>query len=358
MDQKVKVSEPAPAGKGGRRHEVIFSAVAIAIGIAVSLVAVEVASRTLLDDGMNFDLEMWKYARDIKRTSPNERIGHIHAPNTSGFYMGVPVSINSLGLRDREYALEKPADTVRILMLGDSLTFGWGVRAEDTVAKKLEDRLNAGGGRAVEVINTGAGNYNTVMEVERFLESGQKLGADIVVLNYFINDAEPVPSRRESYILERSYAAVFLAGRLDILQRTYFGKADWKEYYRNLYSDTSQGWTDAKDAVRRLHEYCRLNGIRLVIVNYPEMHELTPYPFQDVTEKLAALAGSMSVPFIDLLPSIAAFKPETLWVSPMDAHPNNRATEAFTATLEAALRNTLAATPVRGAPPLHKGPPS
>jgi hypothetical protein len=156
----------------------------------------ELASRWVLDSGMNFDLEMWKYAKDIKRVSANPEIAHEHTPGTSGFFMGVPVAINSLGLRDREYSLKKPPGSVRVLMLGDSLTFGWGVKVENTPTKILEEMLNRdGSGRTYEIINSGVGNYNTRMEVAYFLDRGHLLKPDVVVLNYFINDAEPTPRR-------------------------------------------------------------------------------------------------------------------------------------------------------------------
>src|SRR2546430_1564409 len=48
------------------------------------------------------------------------------------------VKINSLGMRDREYSVEKPKGTYRILVLGDSYTFGSGVQADETYAKLLE----------------------------------------------------------------------------------------------------------------------------------------------------------------------------------------------------------------------------
>ena len=68
--------------------------------------------------------------------------------------MGVDVRINQRKLRDAEYPYERPAGVQRVVMLGDSVTFGWGVPAEATVSKRLERALRAAG-RGVEVINTG-----------------------------------------------------------------------------------------------------------------------------------------------------------------------------------------------------------
>ncbi|MFP4500529.1 MAG: SGNH/GDSL hydrolase family protein [Candidatus Hydrogenedentota bacterium] len=61
--------------------------------------------------------------------------------------------INRLGLRDEEIATE-PSDAVRILAIGDSYTFGWGVDLEDTWLNQLEENLEAAG-HDVETINMG-----------------------------------------------------------------------------------------------------------------------------------------------------------------------------------------------------------
>ena len=61
--------------------------------------------------------------------------------------------INALGLRDREIPPKKP-DTFRIIAIGDSYTYGWGVEIEDTWLRRLEAQLRAAGHR-VETINLG-----------------------------------------------------------------------------------------------------------------------------------------------------------------------------------------------------------
>ena len=48
------------------------------------------------------------------------------------------VSSNAYGLREREYALPKPSGTVRVVLLGDSFVFGYGVAAEDRLGVHLE----------------------------------------------------------------------------------------------------------------------------------------------------------------------------------------------------------------------------
>jgi lysophospholipase L1-like esterase len=224
-------------------------------------------------------------------------------------------------------------------MLGDSLTFGWGVKVENTPTKILEEMLNRdGSGRTYEIINSGVGNYNTRMEVAYFLDRGHLLKPDVVVLNYFINDAEPTPRRKSNPLDEISYAAVLLSGALDTVARTYFGRADWKAYYWGLYDPQSPNWAATQDAIERLIDYCQKAGINVVIVNYPELHQLRGYPFSSVTTAIAQISADHRVPFVDLLPSVQDSDPASLWVSPGDAHPNAVANTEYAKTLERALR--------------------
>src|SRR5688572_28552622 len=96
----------------------------VLISLAVTALCFEVLTRVIVDDGMQFDLEMWKYARDVKQVSPDPLLGHEHAPNRHARLMGVDFRTNSKGLRDREFSYERTPGTLRVLMLGDSLTVG------------------------------------------------------------------------------------------------------------------------------------------------------------------------------------------------------------------------------------------
>jgi lysophospholipase L1-like esterase len=101
----------------------------------------------------------------IGKKGTQEKEGLIFVPGTQVRYKSVEfdylVSINSLGLRDKEFNISK-GDKFRILCLGDSWTIGWGVNLEETYPKQLEKYLQEKG-KNVEVINCGqAGNYTTI----------------------------------------------------------------------------------------------------------------------------------------------------------------------------------------------------
>lgn len=313
----------------------------LAVTLALAWGAAEAYVAYAIDDGMQFDMEMWRYAKHLKRRSANPQIGHEHTPNTQAHLMGVDVEISSQGLRDREFQTTPPQGRTRILMLGDSLTFGWGVPGDRTYSKRLEDMLRQAG-HDVEVINTGVGNYNTEMEVAYFLERGAKFQPHYVVLNYFINDAEPTPREHSNFLSRNSPAFVYFASRLDMaLRMAGLGdRQDWKSYYAGLYDQ--EGIARVSAAVKRLADYCRTHGIKLFLVNQPELRNPANYPFPQVEEFVAQLAAQNHLKYLSMLPAVRNLEPETLWVTPPDPHPSIVAHEVFAKALFALFEAELA----------------
>ena len=137
---------------------------------------------------------------------------------------------------------------------------------------------------------------------------------------------------------EYSYAYVILSAAIDKISRQYFGKADWKTYYQDLYKSGAPGWIAAQAAIHRLAAYCRENHIKLLVVNYPELHQLRDYPFQEVTEAVETTATANGANFLDLLPTVADLEPSDFWVSPADAHPNATANARFAGAIQQKLK--------------------
>jgi GDSL-like Lipase/Acylhydrolase family len=310
----------------GMNRQPLFWVMLVAATLVCAALLVEGATRFFIDDGMQYDLEMWKYARDLKEASANPLIGHVHRPNKSERLMGVDVTTNSHRLRDREIPYERNGTSLRILMLGDSFTEGWGVRFDETFPKQIE-RLYADRGVRAEVINAGVGNYNTVMEVASFFEDGYKYKPDIVVLNFIPNDAEPIPPHPiKNWLTRTCYSCVYIFGRVDMLLRQTGFRSGWREYYLNLYGDgNASGWNKARSAIAQLADYCKSHHIKILISHIPELHELANYPLSSITKLLQQTAIQNGADFVDLLPDLRTANPRELWVSPGDAHPNGRA---------------------------------
>ncbi|MFQ5458022.1 MAG: SGNH/GDSL hydrolase family protein, partial [Myxococcota bacterium] len=106
--------------------------------------------------------------------------------------LGNAIMINSQGLRADEVPLAKPEGVFRILVLGDSVTFGENVTAAQSFSKQTEAILNqARPGKRVEVLNAGVRGYNTYQELILLKEVGLAYHPDLVVVCYVVNDADP-----------------------------------------------------------------------------------------------------------------------------------------------------------------------
>ena len=315
------------------------------IGCTILLFALflEGVTRLIFAHSRDFSMEMWKYAAQLKRSSADPEAGFVHVPNRSAFLMGAAVSINSLGLRDREFAKEKPPGTCRVLMLGDSTTFGWGVPLEQTVAKILERKLNASsvpGCERFEVLNGGVGNYNTVQEVAQYRNRDRFFHPDLVILEYFINDAEPVPRAETPGLMGHSYLLALVVSRYDALQRFSGARPAWKDYYASLYRDNPPGLQAAKRALDQLADMTAQDGARLLVALLPELHQIeSSYPFVREHQIIKDALSRKGVPAVELIDALRGHGPESsLWVTPQDPHPNGKANDLIASHL---LRSVL-----------------
>lgn len=139
--------------------------------------------------------------------TPHPTLAWAFRPNAKGWTVleGTQyIEINSDGNRDREHAVEKPANTLRIAVIGDSFPAAYSVSIEESFWGVLEKQLSgcqALGGRKVEVLNFGVGGYGQVQELIMLRERVWKYDPDIVLLSFFSgndildNDREVAPNK-------------------------------------------------------------------------------------------------------------------------------------------------------------------
>lgn len=120
----------------------------------------------------------------------NDRVlGTVFIPGAQGVYKSVNgqvlIDINSLGLRDEEFSLEKPKGEKRILVLGDSFVEALQVPLDQTFVKLLEDMFLPD---KVRVINGGHSGYGQAEQLLFWRHKGRQLAPDLVVLFFYAND--------------------------------------------------------------------------------------------------------------------------------------------------------------------------
>ena len=123
--------------------------------------------------------------------SSNKYVRYELSPNYQGNINGVKIRINSHGFRGREYEVDKK-NHFRIILLGDSITFGRTIPEKDTFAAKLEKSLKKVKPKT-EVLNMGVDGYDTLQEVLQFKKNGLKFSPDLVLVCYCLNDIGVTP---------------------------------------------------------------------------------------------------------------------------------------------------------------------
>lgn len=164
---------------------------AAALGFCVPLVVLEIAVRLV-------------HGAPLPRREPvmlvesNPLRGWQHVPSRDFHTFSHLAKINALGLRGPEVEARVPGE-LRVVALGDSMTFGVGVADADTLPARLEVELEGLLARPVTVFNTGHESYSTNQEVALLHELGERLDPDVVVLFWFFNDLneESIPARAE-----------------------------------------------------------------------------------------------------------------------------------------------------------------
>jgi len=259
----------------------------------------------------------------------------------------VPVQISKWGIREREDVApgNKQPGERRIVCIGDSFTFGWGIPVEQGWVRLLEDELRKGG-QNVRTVNCGAAGAIVVDEYRWGLEHRfHVFQPDVVVVTLCLNDLLPSsglfllpPSRATGF---RLYDLLASAGRDPLALDP---KVDWVQILLDLPKADGEAnqmynpdapydamWSQhaPQQSLQSMRDWCRDRGIRLGVVLWPFLQGLGPgefYPFAKIHREVASFCEKEGIPFLDLLPPLHAVVPTMdLWVTPADMHPNPRA---------------------------------
>jgi lysophospholipase L1-like esterase len=303
----------------GRARPAAFSLLLLGITLALSLLTAEALLRVKNSAMTNYDIEMWRYANELKQKSADPQIDFDHRRSQSALLQSTEIRLNSWGLRGSESGPLQDGHR-RILFLGGSITLGWGVQEQDTVEARLERVLNDSGSSA-QVLNGGVGNYNTERYVSRFFKELTPLNPTDIVVHYFLRDAEELPPGGGNVLLRHSELAVMLwIAYHRLLDR--HGEASLVEHYQRVYDPSAPGFKVMQAKLRELADYAARNNIRIYLAMTPDVHNLVDYKFGFVHDIMRKIAEADGYAYVDLLPAMLGRPPERMWAMPGDPHPN------------------------------------
>jgi hypothetical protein len=291
-------------------------------------------------DAQEHDRARWQRLNDmgVVRETRDELVRDL-IPSRNLEWNGEKFSTNSFGMRDREYPVEKPADTVRIALLGPSHVMGNGVGDDETFDNVLEKRLQAEG-RRVEILNFAVEGYSLPQEVAMLEQKARQFQPDITILTVF----HPCTTMTEQYLLRTVYGDIpiadpkthailaeaglvdvdlgrvplpytqlrSLAGKLGITTAMPQGEADWR--VRRV------GVPVTARSIERFAELSRSMNAKPLALVLNAVVDGGPTDVPYATELAAA-----RVPVMDLSHIYPPGRHDSLRVRPWDDHPNAEA---------------------------------
>ena len=246
--------------------------------------------------------------------------------------------INPDGFRGPRHARPRPAGGMRMLVMGDSIAFGYAVEEASAFPRVLEAQLAALVPQAgIEVVNLGVGGYNAWNEVELLRDVGISYQPDLVLVQFCINDlndpsvhfdaqmrlllstipdaAYPNPSlRRVPHHAPSRILAWCAASRLCALVRDRWLIAHQPEFddaakraaVMPVESDDGPEWRWLEARYLEMASAAERAGARFAVLAFPYPSQLAGRGQDPVQERLLELARQHGWTVIDPLPAFRA----------------------------------------------------
>jgi lysophospholipase L1-like esterase len=286
----------------------------------------------------------------------DETLGWKNMPNAEGM-LKMPdstthIKINSKGLRDKSYGYKKPEGIMRIVVLGDSFTWGYGVEDKERYTEILEDGLLEN----IQVINMGVTGYGTDQEFHTLKNEGVKYNPDLVIIAFqigtdisdnthtvrytypksmFVLDNNnkltltnvPVPQKEEwlkreeienndnvtlflsfrGFMAHHSHAYVFIADRivstpklLNLFKK--IGIADKETRSRRAYGFDHYNWNLTRAILTEIDAVAKTNNAKTFIVIVPTREQVNKNFDSELTGALVDLGKENNITVLDCLP--------------------------------------------------------
>jgi lysophospholipase L1-like esterase len=321
----------------------------LAFSIGLALLAMEIVARMMLPAPLQ-----WLYPQTTYRADPHLIFGLL--PNQHSYSADKPVVINERGLRGPVVPYERTPGKQRILFLGDSITFGYGVNDAEVVTERVGSLLGAHG-VPTEIINSAVPSYNTHQEVAYLETEGYRYSPDWVIVGVCWNDiadksavqvdangdlttiGEATPESTPMSETPTGYALRNLLKRSRLVYGslqawrglTEGGASNDHLVFRtnvlegNATGDVEAGWNDMKAELQKLKRLSIEKKFRVLMVTFPipivfdESFPKSSYP-----ARLQELAQAEGIATLDLTPAFRAayHGHESLFIAYDADHPN------------------------------------
>lgn len=251
---------------------------------------------------------------------------------------------NVFRLRSPYEQTEKPAGTTRVVVLGDSFTWGDKIASTDSVwPARLEGLLRERfPTQRFEVVNAAQRGFTTANEAEMLQRVGWQFRPDLVIVQWLVNDAWPstsdfghpfpidrlpnvhlLPTRFRTGSIGGSALYAFVRAGVNSL----IHPAPMETRYDQFFQPDYPGYRQMKEALEQMAEAARAHAVPIVLVIWPEYvpghWTAATHPHRPLHERVEELARANGFHVLDLTPEFekAGGDWSRWWSTPWDSHP-------------------------------------
>ncbi len=280
-------------------------------------------------------------------TPENTFCHHYRPPRVQGGPWKQCYQINALGIRDRLYPPRPPDNTVRIVCVGDSCTFGEGVEEHQSWPRQLETMLRSDPGEAgpaVEVINCGVAGYDLEKKLAHYRKKCLGLHPHIAILGYTLNDPQRLlaPLINGDGMLSSGSVPPWSGFRQ--LVKTRSALANWAAHRWSelfgaqrllpTYGSRSPDWIRSRAQLKEFSILSLEQGIRPLVAILPAPFRLhRGHPYLPIYRIMESFLDEEGIAWANLFPSIEGQKKREMIVCSCDFHSSARCYELFAAGL-------------------------
>ena len=292
------------------------------------------------------------FPRKLFAPSDNPALGYEMRQNLKAMVRGVSVRTNALGFRGPEVTLPKPEGIRRVLLLGDSVTFGYRMAEPMIFPTLLREHLQLRPNEHWDIVNLGVEGYNTAAQEIVLQQVGLALQPDVVILAFNLNDYDTMPAVGPRGVLTLNpegtrspWSPAHIPEFYLLLEwigktggRIWFGgptaepnaddapfedldiyvSALRKAYWRN---PTDQRLAHVQTSLRQMQARLQQRGIPFLVVILPDGDQVgVSTPDLSPQQRMAIICHAENLRCLDLLPAFVAEPQKRLFMDIM--HPN------------------------------------
>jgi len=252
-------------------------------------------------------------------------------PEIDSYFKLADFRTNSRGLRDKEYSLEKPANTFRVAVIGGSFTVPAGVEIDEAFHSILENRLNKENPDFnYEFINFGVSGYRINNKIATLENKALKYNPDLIL--FILDDSQFTEDEEKEFKPKSQKNQFFQSFTYKLISKNKLFTQDNKD--QEFLDEHKTGLDQFNLELQKLSNISQKNKVPICVVVLD--HDYSHY---ELSGEIKRLVENNNLYYSNTLASFQDIDISELTIYKIDIHPNSKANQIFADTIYMDLKN-------------------